>query len=107
MNKTSIQVLALHPKGGPFQVFDTQTAIAGEPLARIKVQPGLMYQIKHLASQGNARLEFLTVKRVGKDLLVKFSRDEEEAQVLFVDYFEVVPAGFPGLVGQASDGNFY
>ena len=107
MNKTSIQVLALHPKGGPFQVFDVQTALAGDSIARIRVKSGLSYQIKPVTPPGSGRLEYTTVKRAGQDLVVSFIRDHEEARVLLEDFFTVVPEGFPGLVGQASDGSFY
>ncbi|KAI9549714.1 putative cell wall protein AWA1-like [Daphnia sinensis] len=50
--------------------------------------------------------EYVKVKRVGKNLHILFE-DSQQADVIIEDYYEVMPEGYNGVVGQAENGNFY
>ena len=50
--------------------------------------------------------DYIKVKRVGKHLHILFE-DETEASLIIEDYYEVMPEGYNGVIGQAENGLFY
>ena len=108
MATPQIQVVVQQSKGKTPEVFDVKltAASSGQPL-RIKVQPGLKYQLKDLAREGQTAPEMVKVKRVGQDLLVMLEEGVDAPHVVFEGYYDSVPDGFSGLIGEAENGSFY
>lgn len=103
-----IQVVVQQLQGKTPEVFDVKptAASSGQPL-RIKVQPGLRYQLKDLAREGQTAPEMVKVKRLGQDLLVMLEEGVDAPHVVLEGYYDAVPDGFSGLVGQAENGSLY
>lgn len=108
MATPQIQVVVQQSKGKTPEVFDVKltAASSGQPL-RIKVQPGLKYQLKDLAREGQTAPEMVKVKRVGQDLLVMLEEGVDAPHVVLEGYYDAVPDGFSGLIGEAENGSFY
>jgi hypothetical protein len=77
----------------------------GQPV-RIKAKAGAKYQLLDLEKAKTAGPEYVKVKRVGKNLHILFE-GSTEADVIIEDYYDVMPEGYNGVVGQAENGNFY
>ena len=77
----------------------------GQPV-RIKAQAGAKYQLQELDRKKQVAPDGVKVKRVGKDLWVLFE-DESQPSLILEDYYDVMPEGHNGVVGQAEDGLFY
>lgn len=71
----------------------------------IKAEAGNKYLIQD-PQKGNKAPETVKIKRVGKDLQVMFD-DAEQADLIIENYYEVMPEGFNGLIGEAENGFFY
>ena len=108
MASSQIQILIKQAKGTAAEVIDIPNSVAGrsEPL-RIKAQPGLRYQLKDLAREGQTAPEMVKVKRVGKDLHIMLEAGGEAPQLVLEAYYEVVPDGFAGLTGEAETGRLH
>ena len=77
----------------------------GQPL-RIAAKAGAKYQLQELDKNKEAAPEYVKVKRVGKNLHILLE-NSTEADIIIEDYYEVMPEGYNGVVGQAENGNFY
>ena len=77
----------------------------GQPV-RIKAQAGAKYQLQEMERQKQVAPDGVKVKRVGKDLWLMFE-EESQPSVVLEDYYDVMPEGYNGVVGQAEDGLFY
>ncbi|MEY3611243.1 MAG: hypothetical protein RJB14_965, partial [Pseudomonadota bacterium] len=77
----------------------------GQPV-RIKAQAGAKYQLQEMERQKQVAPDGVKVKRVGKDLWLMFE-EETQPSLIIEDYYEVMPEGYNGVVGQAEDGLFY
>ncbi|WP_158271648.1 Ig-like domain-containing protein [Limnohabitans sp. 2KL-1] len=77
----------------------------GQPL-RIKAQPGTKYQLQEIGKDKNTAPEYVKVKRVGKNLHIVFEGGNQ-SDVIIEDYYDVMPEGYNGLVGETHTGNFY
>ena len=77
----------------------------GQPV-RIKAQAGAKYQLQELDRKKQVAPDGVKVKRVGKDLWVLFE-EESQPSLILEDYYDVMPEGHNGVVGQAEDGLFY
>ena len=93
--------------GGPDnkQVIDLEQGAGdrGQPI-KIKAISGVRYQLEDSAT-GFAP-ENIRAKRVGKDLRLSLE-GSLESDVVIEDYYEVMPAGYNGVIGQAESGRFY
>lgn len=93
--------------GGPYnkQVIDVEQGAGdkGQPV-KIKAVAGVRYQLEDVTT-GFAP-ENIRAKRVGKDLRLSFE-GSIESDVVIEDYYEVMPAGYNGVIGQAESGRFY
>jgi hypothetical protein len=78
---------------------------AGQPV-RIKAQAGSKYVLQEVGSGKTVTPESVRAKRSGKNLEVIFE-DGTAADLIIEDYYEVMPQGYNGLVGQAENGSFY
>jgi plastocyanin len=77
----------------------------GQPV-RIKAQAGAKYQLQEAGTAKPVGPDYIKVKRVGKNLHILFE-DETEASLIIEDYYEVMPEGYNGVIGQAENGSFY
>jgi hypothetical protein len=77
----------------------------GQPV-RIKAKAGAKYQLVELEKANAVGPDYVKVKRVGKHLHILFE-GSTEADVIIEDYYDVMPEGFNGVVGQAENGYFY
>uniref|UniRef100_UPI00404794C9 hypothetical protein n=1 Tax=Limnohabitans sp. TaxID=1907725 RepID=UPI00404794C9 len=77
----------------------------GQPV-RIKAQAGAKYQLQEAGTAKPVGPDYIKVKRVGKHLHILFA-DETEASLIIEDYYEVMPEGYNGVIGQAENGLFY
>ena len=77
----------------------------GQPV-RLKAKAGAKYQLLDLEKPQAVGPDYVKVKRVGKHLHILFE-DSIEADVIIEDYYEVMPEGYNGVVGQAENGSFY
>lgn len=77
----------------------------GQPV-RLQAKAGAKYQLLDLEKAKAVGPDYVKVKRVGKNLHILFE-DSTEADVIIEDYYEVMPEGYNGVVGQAENGNFY
>ncbi len=77
----------------------------GQPV-RLKAKAGAKYQLLDLEKAQAVGPDYVKVKRVGKHLHILFE-ESTEADVIIEDYYEVMPEGYNGVVGQAENGNFY
>jgi len=77
----------------------------GQPVL-LKAKAGAKYQLLDLEKAKAVGPDYVKVKRVGKNLHILFE-DSTEADVIIEDYYEVMPEGYNGVVGQAENGNFY
>ncbi|ALK89388.1 Ig-like domain-containing protein [Limnohabitans sp. 63ED37-2] len=77
----------------------------GQPV-RLKAKAGAKYQLLDLEKAKAVGPDYVKVKRVGKNLHILFE-GSTEADVIIEDYYDVMPEGYNGVVGQAENGNFY
>lgn len=77
----------------------------GQPV-RIAAKAGAKYQLQELDKNKEAAPEYVKVKRVGKNLHILLE-NSTEADIIIEDYYEVMPEGYNGVIGQAENGNFY
>ncbi|WP_346308754.1 Ig-like domain-containing protein, partial [Limnohabitans sp.] len=77
----------------------------GQPV-RLQAKAGAKYQLLDLEKAKAVGPDYVKVKRVGKHLHILFD-GSTEADVIIEDYYEVMPEGYNGVVGQAENGNFY
>uniref|UniRef100_UPI0025BD9D2E Ig-like domain-containing protein n=1 Tax=Limnohabitans sp. TaxID=1907725 RepID=UPI0025BD9D2E len=77
----------------------------GQPV-RLQAKAGAKYQLLDLEKAKAVGPDYVKVKRVGKNLHILFE-NSTEADVIIEDYYEVMPEGYNGVVGQAENGNFY
>ncbi len=84
----------------------TQGQGARGQAVRLKAKVGAKYQLLDLEKSKDVGPDYVKVKRVGKHLHILFE-NSTEADVIIEDYYEVMPEGYNGVVGQAENGNFY
>ncbi|WP_291932326.1 hypothetical protein, partial [Limnohabitans sp.] len=77
----------------------------GQPV-RLQAKAGAKYQLLDLEKAKAVGPDYVKVKRVGKHLHILFD-GSTEADVIIEDYYEVMPEGYNGVVGQAENGSFY
>jgi hypothetical protein len=77
----------------------------GQPV-RIKAEAGVKYVLEDLQRDKPVGPDYVKVRRNGKNLLVIFA-GENEASLILENYYEVMPAGHEGLIGQAENGKYY
>ena len=77
----------------------------GQPV-RLQAKAGAKYQLLDLEKAKAVGPDYVKVKRVGKNLHILFE-GSTEADVIIEDYYDVMPEGYNGVVGQAENGNFY
>ena len=77
----------------------------GQPVL-LKAKAGAKYQLLDLEKAKAVGPDYVKVKRVGKNLHILFE-ESTQADVIIEDYYEVMPEGYNGVVGQAENGNFY
>jgi hypothetical protein len=93
--------------GGPAgkQVLDLEQGMGDRGQAlRIKAAAGVRYQLEDSAT-GFAP-ENIRAKRVGNDLRLSME-GSLEADIVIENYYEVMPAGYNAVIGQAESGRFY
>ena len=73
---------------------------------RIQAKAGAKYQLQEVGKDKNAAPEYVRVKRVGKNLHLIFE-DGTQSDVIIEDYYEVMPEGYNGIVGETEQGIFY
>ncbi|PUE40223.1 Ig-like domain-containing protein [Limnohabitans sp. Bal53] len=73
---------------------------------RIKAQAGAKYELQEVGRKKPVGPDYIKAKRVGKDLHILFE-DERQASLVIEDYYEVLPEGYNGVIGQAENGSFY
>jgi hypothetical protein len=108
MATPTAQVIVLQAQGQTGQVYDLSSAhsVRGQAL-RIKVQSGVRYQLKMVGQEAASAPKSVKVNRAGKDLRITIGEGELSSEVVLEGYFEVVPDGFSGVVGQSDNGSFY
>ena len=79
---------------------------AGAKPLRIQAQAGEKYQLQELDQAQPAAPNYIKVKRVGKHLHILLE-GSQEADLILEDYYEVMPEGYNGVVGQDQSGAFY
>lgn len=93
--------------GGPEgkQVLDLEQGLGDRGQAlRIKALAGVRYQLEDAAT-GFAP-ENIRAKRVGNDLRLSME-GSLEADIVIENYYEVMPAGYNAVIGQAESGRLY
>ena len=106
MNKIYKVVVTLG-KDGPQRILDLQQGAGDKGQAvRLKAEAGARYLVQEITPTKNTAPENLKVRRVGKDLQVIFENDDTPSLIV-EDYYQVMPADYNGLVGQAENGAFY
>jgi len=73
---------------------------------RIPAKAGAKYQLQEVGKDKNAAPEYVRVKRLGKNLHLTFE-DGTQSDVVIEDYYEVMPEGYNGIVGETEQGIFY
>ena len=101
------KVLVNTGKAETKQTIDIQQGAGdkGQPV-RIKAQAGAKYELQELGRKKPVGPDYVKAKRVGKDLHILFE-DESQASLIIEDYYEVMPEGYNGVIGQAENGLFY
>jgi len=101
------KVLVNTGKAETKQTIDIQQGAGdkGQPV-RIKAQAGAKYELQELGRKKPVGPDYVKAKRVGKDLHILFE-DESQASLIIEDYYEVMPEGYNGVIGQAENGGFY
>ena len=84
-----------------------QAGDKGQPV-RIQAQAGVKYQLQEMGKDKgkNTAPDYVRAKRNGKHLEITFE-DGGSPDLIIEDYYEVMPPGYNGLVGQAENGGFY
>lgn len=77
----------------------------GMPL-RIKAKAGARYEIQEELAGNLQGPDYIKIKHVGKDLHLAF-KGGQASDVIFEDYYEVMPEGYNAIIGRAENGNFY
>ncbi|TXI69566.1 MAG: Ig-like domain-containing protein, partial [Limnohabitans sp.] len=79
----------------------------GQPV-RIKAQAGTKYQLQELGKDKgkNTAPDYVRAKRNGKNLEITFE-DGISPDLIIEDYYDEMPAGYNGVIGQAENGSFY
>src|SRR5574343_37456 len=79
----------------------------GQPV-RIKAQAGTKYQLQELGKDKgkNTAPDYVRAKRNGKNLEITFE-DGISPDRIIADYYDEMPAGYNGVIGQAENGSFY
>ena len=78
---------------------------AGLP-TRIRVETGAGFALREVEIQGRPKPLNVKGKRVGKDLHVFFD-EHRNADLILLNYYEVMPEGVNSIIGQAENGAFY
>jgi len=101
------KVLVNTGKADNNKVLDIQQGVGdrGQPV-RIKAQAGAKYELQEVGRKKPVGPDYIKAKRVGKDLHILFE-DERQASLIIEDYYEVMPEGYNGVIGQAENGSFY
>ena len=79
----------------------------GQPV-RIKAQAGTKYQLQELGKDKgkNTAPDYVRAKRNGKNLEITFE-DGISPDLIIEDYYDEMPAGYNGVIGQAENGSYY
>lgn len=77
----------------------------GQPI-KIKAVAGVKYVLEDLQRDKAVGPDWVKVRRIGKNLQVFFP-GENEASLIFENYYEVMPAGHDGLIGRTENGQYY
>ena len=87
------------------QSFDIQQGMGaqGRPIV-VKANPGVRYQL--VDTETNLAPKTVRAKRVGKSLQV-FFEDSQVAELIIDNYYEVMPPGYNGLIGELQSGIYY
>jgi hypothetical protein len=89
------------------KVLDIQQGVGDRGQSvRIKAQAGAKYELQEVGRKKPVGPDYIKAKRVGKDLHILFE-DERQASLIIEDYYEVMPEGYNGVIGQAENGSFY
>jgi hypothetical protein len=101
------KVLVHTGKADNNQTLDIQAGAAerGQPV-RIKALAGAKYQLQEMQRNEQVAPDYIKVKRVGKHLHVLFE-DQQQPSLIIEDYYDVMPQGYNGVIGQAENGSFY
>jgi hypothetical protein len=101
------KVLVHTGKADNNQTIDIQAGAAerGQPV-RIKALAGAKYQLQEMQRNEQVAPDYIKVKRVGKHLHVLFE-DQQQPSLIIEDYYDVMPQGYNGVIGQAENGSFY